>query len=108
MTAMKWWDIWRSSPPSGLFDFKSAGASTRIPRSPRSLVLTARNYAGSHGAYFLNVCRYTKMIDEAILRGIGTSLLGHRIMTYVYQSRCGVIDEQRWESTPRDGGMSVN
>jgi len=50
----------------------------------------------------------TPMIDEAIPRGIGTSLLGHRIMTYVYQSRCGVIDEQRWESTPGDGDMSVN
>lgn len=78
------------------------------PEIARSLVLTARNYAGSQGAYFLNVCRYTKMIDEAIPRGIGTSLLGHRIMTYVYQSRCGVIDEQRWESTPGDGDMSVN
>jgi len=30
------------------------------------------------------------------------------MMTYCYHSNVGIIDEQKWESTPGDGDLSVN
>jgi hypothetical protein len=78
------------------------------PEIARGLILAARDYAEQQGAYFLNVWRYSKMIDEAIPRAIGTSLFSRPMMTYCYLSRRGEVDEKKWETTPGDGDVSVN
>ncbi|HEY5505197.1 MAG TPA: hypothetical protein VIK28_08560, partial [Sedimentisphaerales bacterium] len=78
------------------------------PEIARALILAARDYADSHGALFLNVWRYTDMIYEAVPNLCGTSFWSHPMMTYCYHSNVGMIDEQKWESTPGDGDLSVN
>lgn len=77
------------------------------PEIARALILAARDYAEAQGAYFLNVWRYTEMLESAVPR-MGTSLAGHPMMTYCYRSNCGPIDERNWETTPGDGDCSLN
>ena len=78
------------------------------PEIARALILVARDYADAHGALFLNVWRYTHMIYEAVPNLCGTTFRSHPMMTYCYHSNVGIVDEQKWESTPGDGDLSVN
>jgi hypothetical protein len=111
--------VFAASDSSGLIGYlamKGVGHSYTLlecrcrdadPEIARALILAARDHADAQGAHFLNIWRYTDMLEAAVPR-MGTSLASHPMMTYCYATNCGEIDEARWETTPGDGDCSLN
>lgn len=78
------------------------------PDVARVLIWAARDHAEALGISFINVWRYAPMIAEAIPTMCATTYKSIHMMTYCYRSNRGPIDEDKWESTPGDGDLSVN
>jgi hypothetical protein len=78
------------------------------PEIARVLIWAARDHAESLGISFINVWRYAPMIADAIPTMCSTTYRSIHMMTYCYRSNRGPIDEDKWESTPGDGDLSVN
>jgi hypothetical protein len=78
------------------------------PEIARVLIWAARDHAESLGISFINVWRYAPMIADAIPAMCSTTYRSIHMMTYCYRSNRGPIDEDKWESTPGDGDLSVN
>ncbi|MGA9823312.1 MAG: hypothetical protein WBQ53_00520 [Methylocystis sp.] len=78
------------------------------PEIARVLIWAARDHAETLGISFINVWRYAPMIADAIPTMCATTYKSIHMMTYCYRSNRGPIDEDKWESTPGDGDLSVN
>ena len=78
------------------------------PEIARVLIWAARDHAELLGISFINVWRYAPMIADAIPTMCSMTYRSIHMMTYCYRSNRGPIDEDKWESTPGDGDLSVN
>jgi hypothetical protein len=74
----------------------------------RSLLRGARDCAEELHAYYVNVWRYSPMLQAAMPRGATIKTSSPPMMTYCYLSNVGSVRSETWDASPGDGDVAVN